>query len=161
MAAKCGSTWPGSAVRSTARSTWTQGQYAGAPPASQQRPQKVRMPRSRASDQSMIDAGVPPEPEPDTDAGTDTGTDAGTDAVTVTDDDTSPARPTRGLVHVVVQPWGNVWIDGKYVGRAPIKARLPKGRHVIEVGRELPSKRRIVRVQPGARKEVELVLTDE
>jgi CelD/BcsL family acetyltransferase involved in cellulose biosynthesis len=42
-----------------------------------------------------------------------------------------------------------------------VKARLLKGRHVIEAGRELPSEKRIVRVQPGARKEVELTLGRE
>jgi serine/threonine protein kinase len=69
-----------------------------------------------------------------------------------------PPPPTRGWLRIVVEPWGNVWIDGRYFGRAPVKARLPKGRHVIEAGREIPSQRRVVRVQPGARKEVELKL---
>ncbi len=48
------------------------------------------------------------------------------------------ARANRGWIHVVVQPWGNVWIDGVWMGRAPVKARVSKGRHVVEVGRELP-----------------------
>jgi hypothetical protein len=61
---------------------------------------------------------------------------------------------------VVVQPWGNVWIDGKYFGRAPVRARLEKGRHVIAVGQELPTQKRVVRVQPGARKEIELTLAE-
>jgi hypothetical protein len=71
-----------------------------------------------------------------------------------------PARVGKGWVHVVVQPWGNVWIDGTWMGRAPVKARLSKGRHVIEVGRDLPSKKRIVRVEPGTRKEIELSLAE-
>jgi hypothetical protein len=97
------------------------------------------------------DAGAGAGTVADAGAGTDAGADAGADAV--------PAP--RGWVHVVVEPWGNVWIDGKYLGRAPVKARLTKGRHVIEAGRELPSKRRVVRVQPGARKEIELTLGRE
>lgn len=72
-----------------------------------------------------------------------------------------PPAPSRGWLRIVVEPWGNVWIDGRYFGRAPVKARLPKGRHVIEAGREIPSKRRVVRVQPGARKEVDLRLDAE
>ncbi len=72
-----------------------------------------------------------------------------------------PPPPSRGWLRIVVEPWGNVWIDGRYFGRAPVKARLPKGRHVIEAGREIPSQRRVVRVQPGARKEVELRLGAE
>jgi len=71
-----------------------------------------------------------------------------------------PDRVSRGWVHIVVQPWGNVWIDGSFMGRAPVKARLPKGKHIIKVGRELPSQTRIVRVEAGARKELEIKLPE-
>jgi hypothetical protein len=64
-------------------------------------------------------------------------------------------------VRVVVQPWGNVWIDGKFFGRAPVRARLPKGRHVVAAGHEIPTVKRIVWARPGARKEVELTLSEE
>jgi hypothetical protein len=40
----------GGPSRSSARSTCTHGQYAGAPPASQQRPQRTRKPRVRAAE---------------------------------------------------------------------------------------------------------------
>jgi hypothetical protein len=60
----------------------------------------------------------------------------------------------------VVQPWGNVWIDGVWMGRAPVKARVSKGRHIVEVGRELPSKKRVVRVEAGGRRDLELSLAD-
>jgi hypothetical protein len=68
------------------------------------------------------------------------------------------ARANRGWIHVVVQPWGNVWIDGVWMGRAPVKARVSKGRHVVEVGRELPSKKRVVKVEAGARRDLEISL---
>ena len=67
---------------------------------------------------------------------------------------------SKGWLYVVVQPWGNVWIDDVWMGRAPVKARLSKGRHVVKAGRELPAETRTVRVQPGARKEIEISLTD-
>ena len=73
--------------------------------------------------------------------------------------ETAP-RPSKGWLHVVVQPWGNVWIDGNWMGRAPVKARLPKGRHVVEAGRKRPIQTRIVRVLAGSRKEVEFNLPD-
>ncbi len=92
-----------------------------------------------------------------TGAVTDTGAEAGAD----TDADTAPAPVSRGSVRVVVQPWGNVWIDGKFFGRAPVRARLPKGRHVVAAGHEIPTVRRIVWARPGARKEVELTLSEE
>lgn len=69
-------------------------------------------------------------------------------------------RTNKGWIHVVVQPWGNVWIDDVWMGRAPVEARVRKGRHVVKVGRELPTKTKIVRVEPGARKEIELDLAE-
>ena len=72
----------------------------------------------------------------------------------------APANAGKGWVHVVVQPWGNVWIDGTWMGRAPVKVRLSKGRHVIKAGRELPSEARVVRVEAGSRKEIEISLSD-
>ncbi len=73
---------------------------------------------------------------------------------------TTTPRSKKGWLHVVVQPWGNVWIDGVWMGRAPVEARVSKGRHVVKVGRELPTQTRVVRVEAGARKEVELSLTE-
>lgn len=73
---------------------------------------------------------------------------------------TIPPRSKKGWLHVVVQPWGNVWIDDVWMGRAPVEARVSKGRHVVKVGRELPTETRVVRVEAGARKEVELSLTE-
>ena len=46
------------------------------------------------------------------------------------------------------------------MGRAPVKARLSKGKHVVKVGRELPSQTRVVRVEAGARKELEIKLPE-
>lgn len=71
-----------------------------------------------------------------------------------------PARVGKGWLHVVVQPWGNVWIDGTWMGRAPVKARLSKGRHIVKAGRELPSETRVVRLNAGARKELEISLAE-
>jgi len=46
------------------------------------------------------------------------------------------------------------------MGRAPVKARLTKGRHVVKVGREIPSETRVIRVEAGARKEIEINLPE-
>lgn len=67
---------------------------------------------------------------------------------------------SRGWIQVVVQPWGNVWIDGTWMGRAPVKARVSKGRHTIEVGREIPTEKRVIKVEPGSRKVFEINLAD-
>jgi len=111
-----------------------------------------------------------PSPKPlntGTETGADTGTTAGAvtgtvaDPVTDPDPDRAPSPVPKGSVRVVVQPWGNVWIDGKFFGRAPVKARLPKGRHVVAAGHEIPTVKRTVWAQPGARKEIELTLSQE
>ena len=70
-----------------------------------------------------------------------------------------PARIARGWLNIVVEPWGNVWVDDVWMGRAPVKARLPAGRHVVKAGRELPSQTRVVRIKPGSRKELEISLS--
>jgi len=107
----------------------------------------------------VADAGADAIAVADTGAGADA--DAGAGAGAGADADTAPAPVARGSVRVVVQPWGNVWIDGKFFGRAPVRARLPKGRHVVAAGHEIPTVKRIVWARPGARKEVELTLSEE
>lgn len=98
--------------------------------------------------------------------GTGTGIEIGTETGIATETESDPVHrePSRhirrGWVRIVVQPWGNVWIDGTYMGRAPLTARLSKGRHIVEVGRELPALKRAVRVQPGARKEMAFNLAE-
>jgi hypothetical protein len=61
---------------------------------------------------------------------------------------------------VIVQPWGNVWVDGAFMGRAPVKARLSRGKHVVKVGRELPSLTKVIQVEAGGRQELELKLPE-
>jgi serine/threonine-protein kinase len=109
------------------------------------------------------DMGTGTDTDTATDTETETGTAAATDAAPVTATETPPTSPapvraSRGWLHVIVEPWGNVWIDGKYFGRAPVKARLRSGRHVIEAGREIPTRKKVVRVRPGTRQEVALAL---
>ncbi len=71
-----------------------------------------------------------------------------------------PARVGKGWLYVVVQPWGDVWFGEKYMGRAPVKARLSIGRHVIGVGQDLPTQTRVVNVEAGTRQEIEFILAE-
>ncbi len=79
----------------------------------------------------------------------------------------APASPTgegadareasgRGRVHVVVSPWGLVWIDGRYVGRAPVHSELRAGSHRIAAGFVEPTTTRTIRVHAGGEERVEL-----
>jgi hypothetical protein len=55
-------------------------------------------------------------------------------------------------VHVVVVPHGEVWIDGRHVGSAPIERAVSAGRHTIEAGpsRDQRTMRRVVELAAGA-----------
>ncbi len=66
-----------------------------------------------------------------------------------------PARLT-----VIVFPWGNVWINGKPRGAAPLRGKsLPPGRYKVGVGRQSPSKSRTVRLRAGERRTLQFDLT--
>lgn len=61
---------------------------------------------------------------------------------------------------VVVFPWGNVWINGKTRGSAPLKNVLLKpGRYRISVGQGRPTETRTVRLRPGQRETLQFDLT--
>lgn len=67
-----------------------------------------------------------------------------------------PARLT-----VVVFPWGDVWINGKRRGTAPLKdLSLKPGRYKISAGRGKPSKTQTVRLREAQRKTVQFELTE-
>jgi hypothetical protein len=73
-------------------------------------------------------------------------------------EETAALRPAR--LTVVVFPWGNVWIDGKPRGQAPLKNDVLKpGRYEVSVGQERPVKTQTVRLRPGQRKTLDFDLT--
>jgi serine/threonine protein kinase len=66
-----------------------------------------------------------------------------------------PKPPPPARLTVLVSPWGNVWINGKARGAAPLKsANLKPGRHKISAGQEGPSMSRTVRLKAGQRKTI-------
>ncbi|MDH3201429.1 MAG: serine/threonine protein kinase [Myxococcales bacterium] len=68
------------------------------------------------------------------------------------------ARPAQ--LTVVVFPWGDVWINGKPRGPAPLqRASLKPGRYSISAGQGAPSKSETVRLRAGQRKTVHFDLT--
>jgi len=71
-----------------------------------------------------------------------------------------PPPPKPGRVSVAVFPWGDVWIDGKPRGRAPVdNVTLPPGRHKVSAGQGKPSKTQVVRVKPGQRRTIKFDLS--
>ncbi len=78
---------------------------------------------------------------------------------------TAPQKRSGAVVppadlSVFVFPWGNVWINGKSRGSAPLKAAsLKPGRYRISVGQGSPSKSQSVRLRPGESKTLHFDLT--
>ena len=60
----------------------------------------------------------------------------------------------RGLIEVVVLPFGQVSVDGEPVGDAPAKLTLPPGLHRITAHSQGDTKSRKVELAPGERKRV-------
>jgi serine/threonine protein kinase len=66
-------------------------------------------------------------------------------------------RPAR--LTVVVFPWGNVWVNGKHMGQAPLEdEELKSGRYEIGAGQGSPTRTRTVRLRAGQRKTVSFEL---
>jgi serine/threonine protein kinase len=72
----------------------------------------------------------------------------------------APALPKPARLTVVVFPWGDVWINGKAQGPAPLKDHaLKPGRYQIDAGQGIPTKTRTVRLNPGQQQTVSFDLT--
>ncbi|MFZ1866235.1 MAG: serine/threonine-protein kinase [Polyangiales bacterium] len=78
-------------------------------------------------------------------------------------DATSPAAAPAAPAHltVLVSPWGNVWINGKPQGAAPLKrATLKPGRYKISAGQGEPTASRTIRLRAGDRKTIRFDLVE-
>ena len=73
-----------------------------------------------------------------------------------------PVKPKGpGRVTITVLPWGNIWINGKPWGRAPLRSEpLPPGKYKISVGQNGPTKTKTIRLTSKQRKSVHFDLTD-
>jgi hypothetical protein len=60
-------------------------------------------------------------------------------------------RETADL-YVVVYPFGDVWVDDKPAGQAPVALHLSPGSHEIAVGEGRVQERQTVRLRPGESK---------
>jgi len=58
-------------------------------------------------------------------------------------------RPANGRLRVVVVPYGEVSIDGRSVGSAPILRSLPAGEHTVRASSGSRSRSREVTIDPG------------
>jgi serine/threonine protein kinase len=71
-----------------------------------------------------------------------------------------PAALAPANLTVVVYPWGDVWIDGKARGPAPLKnLSLKPGRYQISAGQGAPTVTQTVRLRAGQQKRLKLDVT--
>ena len=69
--------------------------------------------------------------------------------------------PKPGRLSIAVFPWGDVWIDGKPHGKAPVRnVTLSPGRHKVSAGQGEPWKTRVVRVKEGQPLRVQFDLSE-
>lgn len=70
---------------------------------------------------------------------------------------TPPAALAPASLTVVVYPWGDVWINGKSRGSAPLKSlSLKPGRYEISAGQGKPAVTQTIRLRPGQEKKLRL-----
>lgn len=69
-----------------------------------------------------------------------------------------PLEPAQ--LDVIVIPWGDIWINGKRWGAAPMmNEALKPGRYRISAGQDRPSRTKTIRLRPGDDKTVSFDLT--
>lgn len=102
--------------------------------------------------EAELDGELPGNPEPPRATGSVADRSADDEATKTTK---APAR-----LGVFVFPWGDVWIDGKRYGPAPLKRiQLDPGRYRISAGQGKPSHTRRVVLREGERRTVQFDLT--
>jgi hypothetical protein len=104
------------------------------------------------------------EPEPAADASKNSDTadarpDTGGEESKAPRPEVVPRRPAQ--LTVVVFPWGQVWVNGKARGSAPLRNEsLKPGRYTIGVGQGTQSETRTVRLRSGEKKTLRFDLTE-
>jgi hypothetical protein len=59
----------------------------------------------------------------------------------------------QATLTIVVEPYGDVWVDNKRLGQAPVTLKLAAGTHEVGVGDGRPREKRSVTLGTGERKE--------
>jgi serine/threonine protein kinase len=112
-----------------------------------------------AAPTTVAEPETPPTPAADTPAAAESPGELATAAAPPPEPVVEAPKPAR--LSVAVFPWGDVWIDGKPRGRAPVRnAALPPGRHKVSAGQGEPSKTQVVRLKPGQRRNVQFDLSE-
>jgi serine/threonine protein kinase len=93
-------------------------------------------------------------PEPARDASTSPPADAPLDAGPPATPDAPTAAAARSTLVVTAYPWGLVEIDGRELGRSPVRLELSPGEHSVVVRADAVIKRRSITLLAGQRREL-------
>jgi serine/threonine protein kinase len=63
-------------------------------------------------------------------------------------------------LRIIVQPFGDVWVDGKRLGQAPVSINVEAGTHEVAVGDGRPKERRNIQLSAGQHERLEIVRRD-
>jgi hypothetical protein len=75
-------------------------------------------------------------------------------------EDPKPVVVQRASLTVTAFPWGNVWVNDKPMGRAPLtNKKVAPGNYKVSAGRKKPEKTRTVKLRPGQREVIDFDLT--
>ena len=83
----------------------------------------------------------------------------------------APAEPTPALpaapvaeaeaqLKITVFPYGDVWVDGKRLGQAPVTIKLEPGTHEVGVGDGRPREKRSITLGPGEKANLDISRRD-
>jgi hypothetical protein len=62
-----------------------------------------------------------------------------------------PAASGHGVLSVNATPWGQVFVNGREVGEAPLDVELPAGRYRVRVQSQAAHDEKLIVVAPGKR----------
>lgn len=63
-------------------------------------------------------------------------------------------------LRIIVRPYGDVWVDGKRLGQAPVSVKLAAGEHEVGIGDGRPRDRRTVTLRAGESEKLEIQRRD-
>ena len=123
---------------------------ASAPAATSEPPKPARTPLAAPAPSSPIEADVPLEPLESPPAAPRTAPHSARHSEAPRAPSASPPdAPSFGRIQVVAVPFGEVTLDGREVGRAPLTTTVESGRHLVVVTNGSARIERRVSVEPG------------
>jgi hypothetical protein len=72
----------------------------------------------------------------------------------------APVAEAQAELKVTVFPYGDVWVDGKRLGQAPVTVKLAPGVHDVGVGDGRPREKRSITLAAGEKANLDIARKD-